>query len=105
MKRLPVLALLAFGVVNLLGASGGCGPEPAVQCGSNAYACGPGDGPAGGPKCCGDGSSCCFGHGTCCKDGFQHLGKRRSDGATMCYQNLNGEGSTWDLLTVCGKPG
>jgi hypothetical protein len=22
----------------------------------------------------------------------------------MCYQNLTGEGVTWDLLTVCGKP-
>jgi hypothetical protein len=33
-----------------------------------------------------------------------HLGTRRSDGAKMCYQSLQGEGQTWDLLTVCGKP-
>ncbi len=77
-----------------------CGPA-AKTCSSGNFSCGD---PAGGPACCPNGDSCCFGFNTCCKETYPHLGKRRSDGAQMCYQSLANEGVTWDLLTVCGKP-
>jgi hypothetical protein len=71
------------------------------SCPSGSFSCG---NPAGGPECCGTGNSCCFGYNTCCDSNYPHLGVRRSDGAKRCYQTLAGEGSTWDLLTVCGVP-
>jgi hypothetical protein len=99
-----LVTVLAFGMINLLGASGsGCGEEE-TQCKEGSYSCGPGGGPAGGPACCRTGTNCCFGQGVCCAENMPHLGRRHSDGAKMCYQNLNGEGETWTLLTVCGKP-
>jgi hypothetical protein len=103
MKKLVLVAVLAFGMVNLLGASGGCGEEEKT-CSAGSFSCGPGDGPAGGPACCRNGTSCCFGHGVCCDETKPHLGRRHSDGAKMCYANLNGVDETWTLLTVCGKP-
>lgn len=71
------------------------------KCSSGSFSC---NKPAGGPNCCPVGDNCCFGYNLCCPEANSHLGKRRSDGALMCYQNLNGEGVTWDLQTVCGKP-
>lgn len=83
----------------LLVAAGGC--DMAKVCSEGSFSCGD---PAGGPSCCRTGTSCCFGHDLCCDETKPHLGRRRSDGATLCYASLAGEGSTWDLLTVCGKP-
>jgi hypothetical protein len=79
---------------------GACAQE-AKSCSAGNFSCGD---PAGGPACCPNGDSCCFHYDVCCRETTPHLGVRRSDGARMCYQNLNGEGVTWDLLTVCGKP-
>lgn len=90
--------LLAGAVVSL--ALAAC-PEPVKTCSSGNFSCGD---PAGGPDCCPTGDSCCFGYNLCCIETKPHLGVRRSDGVKLCYQSLNGEGVTWDLLTVCGKP-
>jgi hypothetical protein len=78
-----------------------CAQEPTRSCPSGSFSCGD---PAGGPECCRTGYNCCFGHGTCCSEDYPHLGLRHSDSKRMCYQSLNGEGSTWTLLTVCGVP-
>jgi hypothetical protein len=94
MRKLFVAAVFACGL--LLTAC----PEPAASCPSGSYSCGD---PAGGPSCCGTGNNCCFGYDTCCKETYPHLGVDGS-GKRMCYQNLTGEGSSWSLLTVCGKP-
>jgi hypothetical protein len=86
------------------GGGGSSGGSSGSSCSAGSFSCGPGSGPAGGPACCPVGTSCCFGYNLCCDENKAHLGKRRSDGAKLCYQSLNGEGVTWDLLTVCGKP-
>ncbi|HSM91602.1 MAG TPA: hypothetical protein VLT47_01880 [Anaeromyxobacteraceae bacterium] len=91
-------ALLAVSTLAILLA--GC-PDPAGSCAEGSFSCGD---PAGGPACCPVGDSCCFGYDLCCKETYPHLGQRHSDGAKMCYQSLTGEGDTWTLLTVCGKP-
>ncbi len=90
-----LLVALAAGL-----ALAGCA-EPAKTCSSGNFSCGE---PAGGPDCCPVGDSCCFGQNLCCVETKPHLGVRRSDGMKLCYASLAGEGVTWDLLTVCGKP-
>ena len=94
MTRLAAALLAAFALT-------ACAMEETASCGASSFSCGD---PAGGPSCCPIGDSCCFGQNLCCKETTPHLGRRRSDGALMCYASLNNEGVTWDLVTVCGKP-
>ncbi len=72
-----------------------------TKCSAGNFSCGD---PAGGPRCCPVGDSCCFGQNLCCIETKPHLGRSRSSGALGCYASLLGEGTTWDLVTVCGKP-
>jgi len=97
--RITILVLLIFTVLFVIN----CGQDDSSSstCSSGSFSCGK---PAGGPNCCPVGTSCCFGYNVCCNETKPHLGRSRSNGAQACYQNLNGEGVTWDLLTVCGKP-
>lgn len=90
-------ALAVLAAAFLLGAC----VEEEKHCSAGSFSCGD---PAGGPTCCPVGDNCCFGYNLCCNEAHSHLGRRRSDGASMCYASLVGEGETWDLLTVCGKP-
>jgi len=96
--------LLSVSLTACGGGGGGSSSGGTNTCPSGSFSCGPGGGPAGGPACCRVGNSCCFGYNLCCDENKPHLGKQRSDGAKLCYQSLQGEGVTWDLLTVCGKP-
>jgi hypothetical protein len=89
-------SLVAAALVSLLAAC-----TPPTSCSSGSFSCGD---PAGGPECCPTGDSCCFGWDLCCIETKPHLGVSRANGAKGCYASLAGEGSTWDLLTVCGKP-
>ena len=77
------------------------GEGGSASCNDDEFSCGD---PVGGPACCAIGKSCCFGYNLCCDEDLPHLGTQRSDGTKMCYQNLQGEGVTWDLIIVCGKP-
>lgn len=107
MKIIQWLSCIVIGIIfcfcsSMIGCSGGGGgasdPSP---CGSGYFSCG---NPVGGPPCCQIGNNCCFGYNLCCPSNTPHLGRRLSDSAKMCYQNLQGEGQTWVLLTVCGVP-
>lgn len=93
MARFAALAVLVLTL-------GACAQDP-TSCSSGYFSCGD---PAGGPKCCPTGDSCCFGHNLCCVETKPHLGRSRTTGALGCYASLSGEGTTWDLVTVCGKP-
>ncbi len=99
--QITILLLFIFMVLFLINCGKDDSSSSSSKCSSGSFSC---NKPAGGPNCCPVGDNCCFGYNLCCPEANSHLGKRRSDGALMCYQNLNGEGVTWDLQTVCGKP-
>jgi hypothetical protein len=94
-----LIAMILCVCSSMIGCNGG-GSDPSA-CGSGSISCG---NPVGGPQCCPTGNNCCFGYNLCCPSNTPHLGRRLSDGAKMCYPTLQGEGSTWVLLTVCGVP-
>jgi hypothetical protein len=100
--QITILLLFIFVVFVSIkcGGSGGSGSSSTSTCPSGNFSCG---NPAGGPTCCPVGDSCCFGFNLCCDENHPHLGQK-SDGTKACFQSLQGEGVTWTLLTVCGKP-
>jgi hypothetical protein len=102
MHYLWAISVILLGLITIIGSNGGGDSGSSSNgCPDGYFSCGD---PAGGPACCPIGDSCCFGYNVCCDENEPHLGVRRSDGEWRCYETLEGEGVTWDLLTVCGKP-